>query len=301
MYKNEIRIDPRPCDAVRRVQCQPLDNDDSDLEDLTHIDCAYGVCQLCPKFELPLTEQALTETDLLISFHTYQQVTSCGIHLAISSGVTECHACATRQIGEPIGRLTKKTQLVLMNVPFKIFFENYYLPSLMKYRMHRYLYIILSKNHTGKDRRNISEGEVWTQRDFAERLTLKFNNEAQVEHFGGGRTVSLKGMAIEFFPVGKTIKIMEFHTYLSDGKQQDSAVVNDHMESLIQVLKKEKILKDGGVIMCTSDGCAAQYRCATAYQFLSSLAYKYKIAIDRFISAPGHGMYLYEYLCSLFP
>ena len=143
LYKNEIRIDPRPSDAVRRVQCQPIDNGDPDLKDLTHIDCAYGVCQLCPKFELPLTEQSLTETDLLISFHTYQQVTSCGIHLALSSGETECHACATRQIGEPIGRLTKKTQLVLMNVPFKTFFENYYLPSLMKYRMHIYCSFII--------------------------------------------------------------------------------------------------------------------------------------------------------------
>ena len=82
---------------------------------------------------------------------------------------------------------------------------------------------------------------------------------------------------------------MEFHTYLSDGKQQDSAVVNDHMESLIVFLMKEHILKEDGVIMCTSDGAPSQYRCATDYYFLSTLAYKYKITIDRFISDPGRG------------
>ena len=48
-------------------------------------------------------------------------------------------------------------------------------------------------------------------------------------------------------------------------------------------LMKEKILKEDGVIMCTSDGDPSQYGCATAYYFLSTLAYKYKIKIDRFI------------------
>ena len=177
-YKIEIRNDPRPKDAVRRVQCQPIDNEDPDLVNLTHIDCAYGVCKRCPKFELPIKEITLTQDDLLISFHTYEQVTSCGMHLALSSGQTECPTCSTRQSGEPKGKLTKKTQLVLLNVPVPTFFENYYLPCLQKYRMHKFLYIILSKNHTGKDRRNITTGEVWTQRDFAEKQTLKFNKEA---------------------------------------------------------------------------------------------------------------------------
>ena len=60
------------------------------------------------------------------------------------------------------------------------------------------------------------------------------------------------------------------------------------MERLIVFLMKEHILKKDGVIMCTSDGAPSQYSCATAYYFLSVLAYKYKITIDRFISAPGH-------------
>ena len=74
--------------------------------------------------------------------------------------------------------------------------------------MHRFIYIILSKNHAGRDRISINVGEVWTHRDFSERLTFKFNKEAQLEHFGGGRTVSLEGVAVEFFPVGQSIKTM---------------------------------------------------------------------------------------------
>ena len=41
-------------------------------------------------------------------------------------------------------------------------------------------------------------------------------------------------------------------------------------------------------MLTNSDGCAAQYRCSTAFYFLSSLAIKHDIAIDRAISCPGH-------------
>ena len=124
LYKNEIRNDPRPKDAVRIVKCQPTDNNDPYLYNLVHIDCAYGVCKRCPKFKLPFKEKTLTEDDPLIFFHAYEQVTSCGIHLDLYSGETECLTFATRNSGEPKGRLTKKTQLMLLNIPFQNFFEN---------------------------------------------------------------------------------------------------------------------------------------------------------------------------------
>ena len=145
----------------------------------------------------------------------------------------------------------------------------------MKYRKHRFQFIILSKNHTGKDRRNIEPGEVWSQRDFAERLTLKFNNEAQMEHFLGGATISIEGVAVEFFRNQE--KEMEFHAYFSDVKQQDSAVVNNHMERMIKFLIRTGVLNPGGLLFCNTDVCAAQYCCWTAYFFLSTLAFQHKI------------------------
>ena len=56
--------------------------------------------------------------------------------------------------------------------------------------------IILGKRHTGNDRMRIERGELHTIQDFAERLTLRFNNEIQTEHFGGSCTVSLEGVAV---------------------------------------------------------------------------------------------------------
>ena len=42
-------------------------------------------------------------------------------------------------------------------------------------------------------------------------------------------------------------------------------------------------------MLTNSDGCAAQYRCSTAFYFLSFLANKHGIEIDRAIYCPGHG------------
>ena len=76
--------------------------------------------------------------------------------------------------------------------------------------------------------------------DFAEQLTLWFNNEIQTEHFGGSCTVSFEGVAVRFFPSGALLDapaVMEFFTFLSDGKVQDSSVVNYNMDKLLHYLK----------------------------------------------------------------
>mmetsp|Transcript_78877 Transcript_78877/g.160058 ORF Transcript_78877/g.160058 Transcript_78877/m.160058 type:complete len:98 (-) Transcript_78877:37-330(-) len=95
---------------------------------------------------------------------------------------------------------------------------------------------ILGKRHTGNDRQRIQYGELHSIQDFAERLTLCFNNEIQTEHFGGSYTVSLEGVAVRFFPSGArrdSSPVMEFFTFLSDAKVQDSSVVNYSMDKLL--------------------------------------------------------------------
>ena len=82
---------------------------------------------------------------------------------------------------------------------------------------------------------------------------------------------------------------MEFFTFLSDAKVQDSSVVNYNMDKLLHYLKSKGLMKPGDLLLTNSDGCASQYRCSTAFFFLSSLATSHDIAIDRAISCPGHG------------
>ena len=50
------------------------------------------------------------------------------------------------------------------------------------------------------------------------------------------------------------------------------------------------VMKCGDQLLTNSDGCAAQYRCSTAFFFLSFLANKHDIKIDRAIRCPGHGI-----------
>ena len=111
----------------------------------------------------------------------------------------------------------------------------------------------------------------------------------QEEYYAGGATVSLEGVAVKFFQSGDDTTTMEFHFYFSDGKHQDSSVVHNHMSKLIEHLKVNKILGTNGTLLCTTDGCAAQYRPGTAYYLLSALAVSHGIVIQRSIHAPCHG------------
>ena len=61
------------------------------------------------------------------------------------------------------------------------------------------------------------------------------------------------------------------------------------MDKLLHYLKAQRVMKAGDLLLTNSDGCAAQYRCSTAFFFLSSLVITHQIAIDRAISCPGHG------------
>ena len=57
---------------------------------------------------------------------------------------------------------------------------------------------------------------------------------------------------MKFFRPGNVKLLMKFHTYLSDGKQQDSLVVNNHMEELIQFLLVETFVKVEGMYTATA-------------------------------------------------
>ena len=286
-FLDEYERKDRPKDALKLLQCQPCDEA---FPDLINYSCAKGTCQCCPKMS---PHSALMSSNKLIWFHAYEVVTTCTKHGVLSAESNGCCAhCDNKREGELIGKLYKKRQLVVKKTKYKEFFNEYYMPALLKYRWHRFHMMILSKRHTGNDRQRIEYGEVHSLQDFAERLTLRFNNEIQTEHFGGSCTVSLEGIAVRFFTANASrhsSPVMELFTFLSDAKVQDSSVVNYNMDKLLQHLKAKGVMKPGDYLLTNSDGCAAQYRCSTAFFFLTSLAISHGIAIDRAISCPGHG------------
>ena len=90
-------------------------------------------------------------------------------------------------------------------------------------------------------------------------------------------------------PVDESKTLFDFHSFLSDDKQQMASTADNHMQKLIALLKKDSILCEGGRILGSTDGCAKQCECSSALRFISLLAHKERIAIDRAVGAPGHG------------
>ena len=76
---------------------------------------------------------------------------------------------------------------------------------------------------------------------------------------------------------------------MSDDTTQMASTFYFHMDILIQKLMDSKIISKGGRVLSQTDGCAKQYKCATAIYFMSLLETKNDIVVDRAISSIGHG------------
>ena len=111
--------------------------------------------------------------------------------------------------------------------------------------------------------------------------------------------MSIEGIALEHFSAAPQSDINSsslpyprhavFHSFLSDDNKQDAATTTAHSKRLISLLKNEKVLKtSSSTIWETTDGCAEQYRCASAMYLMSVISQTYSLIIDRGISAPGH-------------
>ena len=85
---------------------------------------------------------------------------------------------------------------------------------------------------------------------------------------------------------------MDFHSFMSDDTTQMASTVYFHVDMLIQKLMDSKIISKGGRFLSQTDGCAKQYKCATVIYFMSLLANKHDIVVDRAISASGHGTFV---------
>ena len=102
--------------------------------------------------------------------------------------------------------------------------------------------------------------------------------EVQSEHYNGV-TISIEGVAVNYFPVGSVTLMLDFHSFLSDDKTQMANTVMSHMCMLFRKLMDEVILKAGGGELGVTDGCAKQHWSATALCFLTKVL-KIKLVIN---------------------
>ena len=204
-----------------------------------------------------------------------------------------------------LGKVRSRKKLTQVpKCPIGTFLKEHYLPAMEKLAYHRPHVQILGKDHCAGARRVAfrHRPSVRTRRDYAERLAAAFNLEAQHEHFGNSRSLSIEGSSVETFcaaavdayragvwRMDESDLKMVFHSHFSDDSRQDAATTHAHMVVLFEHLKEIGELCAGFTVWDDTDGCGKQYRCGTAFYLLSVLACTYGITIDRAIGAPGHG------------
>ena len=77
---------------------------------------------------------------------------------------------------------------------------------------------------------------------------------------------------------------------LSDDSKQDAATTTAHIKHLISLLNNKQVLTTSlSTIWENTDGCAEQYRCASALYLMSVISQTSSLIIDWGISAPGYG------------
>ena len=307
-YQDTLNLTPpspwhaKPGLALGEIQCQPVRE-----VGFPHWNCVLRRCLKCPKYPVPLEEQGTGSAALRIRFHVYTTATRCTRHGPLTPGAKVCAECTTDPGPPPPkkqARVSSRKGLTEMQCAIGTFHENYYQPALEKLAYHRQHCRILGKDHCGAERLAAFKRKpsVRTRRDYAERLAAAFNLEAQFEHFGNGRTLSMEGSSVETF-VKAAIEAfmagvwqmdeddlkMVFHSHLSDESKQDAATTHAHMLVLFTELKEIGELCAGLTVWDDTDGCGKQYRCGTALYLLSVLAGRFGIVIDRAIGAPGHG------------
>ena len=142
-------------EAVERVICKPGASITSNpmLKDLCNIKCAHQRCSKCPLFEMPTAEKNCTDA---ISFQSCQHVHSCSEHGKLDEGSAECQLCSTKRDGEKRGKIQKRRNLVHLEKTFQVFVKDCCSKSLLKFKKHGFLHIILSQNVVGKDREDKS-------------------------------------------------------------------------------------------------------------------------------------------------
>ena len=139
-FLDEDEQKERPKDVLDLVQCQPCDDS---FPDLVHYRCAKATYQRCPQM---CPHPVLMRSNKLIWFHAYKVLPTCTEHGVLSAESNGCcQLCDSKRGGELVGKLYKKRQLVIMKTKYKVFFNDFYLPALVKYCWHRFRMMILGK------------------------------------------------------------------------------------------------------------------------------------------------------------
>ena len=186
-------LHPKGRDAVASIQCEPPDG--FDPIGLTHIDCATGKCADCPAYPRSGTEKALKQGDKKIYFYHYETMPTCAKCGSKKKGTIECKFCKKRsKKGERKGRFRPCRHLVLKHKTFDVFWKEFYMVGLKRFRSHHWKKLVFGKQFFNDPRENVLDVlGILIAHDFIDALAIVHNNEIQSSHFKASCKVSIEG------------------------------------------------------------------------------------------------------------
>ena len=210
----------------------------------------------------------------MIKFYDYQKFPTCTKCGGCPKGTETCPICATKRSDKREGKLPTRMHQTMEEKDFQEFWE-IYSDELYKFKMHHFQKVTNSKKFITDVRRQCAKpGSVAIQHDFTEACKIVHNREVQSNHFGDQKTVSIEGYTVHYANSEDESKtVFDFHSYLSDEMTQMACTVDVHMSKLFEKLMEDGILQKGGRVLGSTDGCAKQYKCATAVFLMTMLAH----------------------------
>lgn len=282
---------------------------------IPHFRCQKGECKKCiiEGYQAPSFELNEVDDDEVISYTLFTPHTRCNVHGGHyiqefsekpKYRCTICEGLSESVRKEKKAKIFRKKFRTRHSERFKDFIgiDGTYAVHLRKMFAHKYRVILLGKDHKKKHRykhARMRDFIVKIERDFAERYSAEPDKEQQFQYFSKDTSLGMEGITVYLKPKGKDRYETQFYSILSTEKSQDGRIVYANTKKILNHLKQQL---DGGTdiggmslskglteILDDSDGCAEQYRCATALYMLHKLAEEENIIYDRGIDAEGHG------------
>ena len=112
-------------------------------------------------------------------------------------------------------KIHNRKELVMTETTISDFHTSFYIPAIQKLAFHLPHVRILGTNQCGEMQRTSFKRHelfqyVLCRRDYAERVVSSFANKIQSEYYGGNRSVSIEGIALEHFSASPKADISSF-------------------------------------------------------------------------------------------
>ena len=106
--------------------------------------------------------------------------------------------CKQEYLPDSSTKIYTRRELFMMETAISDFHTSFYITAIQKLAFHLPHVRILGTNHCGEMQRKLFQ-DVLCCRDYAERVVASFDNQIHSVYYGGNRSMSIEGIALEHF------------------------------------------------------------------------------------------------------